>query len=175
MSQPLRKPLGVEAPAPTAISTATFVRNPRRGNVQAKERPLGRVPRVARLLALAHRIDGMIRAGELKDWAEAARLVRVTRARMTQIANLILLAPEIQEAVLRLRSALNNCAPVTEHALRVIVTEANWMEHYRAWLAKTRSLRADLPLMRPPTHPSPTTHESALAAMSPSIPKKHPE
>src|SRR5436309_11345080 len=62
--------------------------------------PVGRVPRVTRLLALAHRIDGMIRSGEIKHWAEAARLIGVTRARMTQIANLMLLAPEIQEAVL---------------------------------------------------------------------------
>jgi hypothetical protein len=55
---------------------------------------------VARTLALAHTIDEMIRTGELRDLADAARAVGVTRARMTQIMNLLLLAPEIQEALL---------------------------------------------------------------------------
>src|SRR5436309_368869 len=64
--------------------------------------PVGRVPRVTRLLALAHKIDGQIRSGEIRNWAEAARLVGVTRARMTQIAKLLLLAPKIQESILDL-------------------------------------------------------------------------
>ncbi len=46
--------------------------------------PVGRVPRVTCLLALAHEIDGMVRSGEIRDWAEASHLVGVTQARMTQ-------------------------------------------------------------------------------------------
>jgi hypothetical protein len=45
----------------------------------------GRVPRVARLLALAHRFDGLLRAGVVKDYAELARLGHVTRARVSQV------------------------------------------------------------------------------------------
>jgi hypothetical protein len=45
----------------------------------------GRVPRVARLLALAHRLDRLLRAGVVKDYAEAARLGHVTRARISQV------------------------------------------------------------------------------------------
>ena len=52
----------------------------RRGDAQA---PMGRVPRIVRMLALAHKIDGMIRAGELRDLADAARAIGVTRARMS--------------------------------------------------------------------------------------------
>ena len=63
----------------------------------------------------------MIRAGELRDWAEAARLIGVTRARMTQIANLTLLAPEIQELIAHCDSV-----PPTEHSLRHIQTQALW-------------------------------------------------
>ena len=62
--------------------------------------PPPRVPRVARLMALALKLDGLIRSGVLRDHAEAARLGRVTRARVTQVMNLIHLAPDLQEALL---------------------------------------------------------------------------
>ncbi len=45
---------------------------------------------MARTLALAHKIDGMIRAGEFRDLADAARAIGVTRARMTQKFHLML-------------------------------------------------------------------------------------
>ncbi len=85
-----------------------------------------RVPRVARLLALAHRIDGLTRAGELQDWAQAARLVGVTRARMTQIANLLLLAPKIQECILNLPHVTHGEAPVTERSFREVAAQVDW-------------------------------------------------
>ena len=40
-----------------------------------------RVPRVARVLALAHHWQGLIRSGAVRDQAELARLVGVSRAR----------------------------------------------------------------------------------------------
>jgi hypothetical protein len=45
----------------------------------------GRVPRVARLLALAHRLERLLRTGVVKDYTEAARLGHVTRARISQV------------------------------------------------------------------------------------------
>ncbi len=60
----------------------------------------GRVLRVARLLAFAHQIEGRVRYGEYRDLADAARKLGITRARVTQIVNLTMLAPEIQEAIL---------------------------------------------------------------------------
>jgi len=86
---------------------------------------MGRVPRVARLLALAHRIDGLIAAGELRDLADAARLLGLTRARVTQITNLLLLAPEIQEEILELR-LVSGRDTVTERHLRRVVNEPVW-------------------------------------------------
>ena len=58
------------------------------------------VPRVARLLALAHKFQGMLDSGEVASMAELARLGRVSRARITQVMDLLMLAPEIQEEVL---------------------------------------------------------------------------
>src|SRR5690349_9864793 len=62
--------------------------------------PLGRIPRISRLMALAIKFDQMIRDGVVADYAELARLGHVTRARMTQIMNLLNLAPDIQVALL---------------------------------------------------------------------------
>ena len=58
------------------------------------------VPRIARLLALAHKFQGMLDSGEVASMAELARLGRVSRARITQIMDLMMLAPDIQEEVL---------------------------------------------------------------------------
>jgi hypothetical protein len=53
-----------------------------------------RIPRITRLMALAIKFQAMIDRGEVKDYADLARLGIVTRARITQIMNLSLLAPE---------------------------------------------------------------------------------
>src|SRR5690349_7437481 len=60
----------------------------------------GRLPRVTKLMALAIKFDQMIRDGVVADQAELARLGHVSRARMTQIMNLLNLAPDIQEQLL---------------------------------------------------------------------------
>ncbi len=95
--------------------------------------PVGRVPRVTRLLALAHTIDGRIRSGEIREWAEAARLVGVTRARMTQIAKLLLLAPRIQESILTLANVTQGPDPVTERALRAAAAQVDWQRQEMPW------------------------------------------
>ena len=93
----------------------------------------GRVPRVARLMALAIRFDGLIRNGTVADYAEIARLGHVTRARLTQIMNLLHLAPDIQEAILCLPCVESGRDPVTERELRAIVTEVDWKRQRRMW------------------------------------------
>jgi len=49
------------------------------------EKPEGRLPRITRLMALAIRFDGLLRAGLVADQAQLARLGHVSRARMTQV------------------------------------------------------------------------------------------
>ena len=133
MSGEATAPRGARPCAATASYTVQFRKRPRRHTQRQQESPPGRVPRVARLLALAHKIDGMIRSGEIKDWAEAARLVGVTRARMTQIANLLLLAPEIQKAILALPEVFMGRDPIKERGLRHILTFSDWRRQLRAW------------------------------------------
>lgn len=86
---------------------------------------------MAHLHALAHQIDRKIRAGELRDYAHAAEVLGLTRARVSQISGLTLLAPAIQEAILELRPAARD--PVTERQLREIVAEPLWEKQMRLW------------------------------------------
>ena len=88
--------------------------------------PLGRVPRIARLMALAIRFHGLLERGEVRDYAELARLGHVTRARVTQIMNLLCLAPEIQEALLFLPRTTKGRDPIRETHLRPIAAEPDW-------------------------------------------------
>jgi hypothetical protein len=94
---------------------------------------------VARLLALAHEIERRIRARELDDLAHAARVLGLTRARVTQIANLMLLAPQIQEAILAMSSAAVGRDRSTERTLRAIVAEPVWEHQFEAWIEQSRS------------------------------------
>ena len=58
------------------------------------------IPRISRLIALALRFEQLIRDGTVHDQADLARLAHISRVRVTQIMNLLLLAPEIQEEIL---------------------------------------------------------------------------
>ena len=60
----------------------------------------GRVPRISKLMALAIKFDGLLRDGKVADQTELALLAHVTQPRMTQIMNLLHLAPDIQEELL---------------------------------------------------------------------------
>ena len=61
--------------------------------------------RLQQRLALAHLIERRIEAGELCDYAEAARLLGVTRARLSQLADLVLLPADVQNQILEGRLA----------------------------------------------------------------------
>lgn len=95
----------------------------------------GRVPRVARLLALAIHFDQLIRNGKVADQSDVARLAQVTQPRMTQIMNLNHLAPDIQEQLLFL--PLVNCGRDTIHErmLRPIAAQTRWQAQRQMWNA----------------------------------------
>lgn len=95
--------------------------------------PAGRLPRISRLMALAVRFDQLIRDGEIADYAEIARLGHVTRARVTQIMNLLHLGPDIQEAILDLPRVEHGRDPITERDLRPIAAVIDWRRQRRLW------------------------------------------
>ena len=95
-----------------------------------------KVPRIARLLALAHKFQGMLDRGEVESMAELARLGRVSRARITQIMDLLMLAPEIQEQILRADTA--GTAGLRE--LLGLAHQIGWDEQRAAWRCRTAVL-----------------------------------
>ena len=78
-------------------------------------------------MALALRIEGMLRDKTIRDYAELARRGRVTRARMTQIMKLLDLAPDIQEQILFLPLIKG----LNERNLRPVVSPIDWQEQRR--------------------------------------------
>lgn len=95
--------------------------------------PPARVPRITRLMALAIKFQEMIDRGELKDYADLARLAFVTRARITQIMNLLNLAPQIQEALLFPNGSSDDWEQVSEHDLRTITRAVLWQDQVSAF------------------------------------------
>ena len=93
----------------------------------------GRVPRVARLLALAIRFEELVTGGVVQNYAELARLGYVSRARVTQIMNLLELAPDLQEEVLFLPVHSSGRDTITERALRSLAAEPDWRMQRRLW------------------------------------------
>ncbi len=93
---------------------------------------------LAYTLAFAHHMEMLISSGEVKDRAELARIFGLSRARVTQILNLILLAPDIQEEILfmqRCEESPRKSQIFTERALRKFSRVTEW--------EKQRKLKCD--------------------------------
>ena len=105
---------------------------------QPKAERTGKLPRITRLMALAIKFDGLIREGIVRDYADLARLGHVTRARLTQIMNLLLLAPDIQEQILFLPKTMSGRDPISERCIRKITAIVRWDRQRKAW----RDMRA---------------------------------
>jgi hypothetical protein len=78
-------------------------------------------------MALAIRFEGLLREETIRDYAELARLGRVTRGRMTQIMKLLDLAPDIQEQILFLPPLKR----LNERNLRPLLRHIDWGQQRR--------------------------------------------
>jgi hypothetical protein len=85
------------------------------------------IARLARLMALALRLEGLLRANTIRDYAELASLGKVTRARVTQLMQLLDLAPDLQEQILFLPPIKG----LNERSLRPVVRQVDWDEQRR--------------------------------------------
>lgn len=90
---------------------------------RSNDRP--RIPRIAKLMALAIKFQSMVDQGEVRDYADLARLGYVTRARVSQIMNLLLLAPDVQEQLLFAGCGDVADVPAERH-LRTVASIADW-------------------------------------------------
>lgn len=79
-----------------------------------------RIPRITRLMALAIKFQDMVDRGEVRDYADLARLGYVTRARLTQIMNLLNLAPDIQHSLLEGAAPIKFTERHARHLTRIV-------------------------------------------------------
>ncbi len=82
--------------------------------------------RLARQLALAHLIERLVESGELENYAEAARRLEITRARMSQVMNLLTLSPGRQEEI------LSGTRDISERRLRLVSRKIIWSQQPRS-------------------------------------------
>ena len=93
----------------------------------------GQLPRITQVLALAIHFDDMIRRGDAKDYANVARLTGLCRERVSQIARLNYLAPDIQIELLYLPPTPTGRFPISEAAVREVANMLSWGDQRRAW------------------------------------------
>jgi hypothetical protein len=93
-------------------------------------------------MALALRLEELVRSGAVANYATLAALGRVSRARISQILNLALLAPDIQEALLFLPPTARGRDPIHLRQLQPLATVLDWQEQRRLWqrLGQTSTL-----------------------------------
>lgn len=112
----------------------------RKGPIEKNpDRPGEDVPRLARLLALAHRWNRLIDEGVVANHAEIARVMGLSRARVTQITDLLYLAPNIQEDILLRVCGENREPSLPERAMRPITGTPTWAEQRALWRRLGRS------------------------------------
>ena len=93
----------------------------------------GRVPRIAKLVALASWMQSMIESGQVESFQQLAEIGRIRQPRMTQIMSLLNLAPDIQEELLLLPEVIQGKATIHERLLRPLTKEMDWAVQRRMW------------------------------------------
>jgi hypothetical protein len=83
------------------------------------------------MLALAHHWRDLIRARVVKDQADLARLVGVSRARVTQVMDLLYLARDLQEEILLAKD--NYIHTVRHRDLLPLAARPDWNVQRRMW------------------------------------------
>jgi hypothetical protein len=84
-------------------------------------------------MALAHHLEELVVSGQVRDYAELARLGHVSRARITQIMNLLLLAPDIQEEILFLPKTTKRHDRMKLKHLQAVALERDWGRQREQW------------------------------------------
>jgi hypothetical protein len=122
--------------------------------------PINRVPRISRLMALAIKMEHLVRVGGIANYSELAQLGHVSRARITQILNLLLLAPDIQEQILFLPGNSQGRDPIHLVQLQPIARILNWSRQRLLWDALLQNRMKYAPLL-PRIIPAKNGRESA--------------
>ena len=93
----------------------------------------GRFPRITQVLALALQFQEMLDRGEIHRYSDLARLGCVSRERISQMMVLIWLAPDIQEAILKLPQVPGGRFPISEGTVRRVARLPFWEDQRAHW------------------------------------------
>jgi DNA-binding protein HU-beta len=93
------------------------------------------------MMALAIHLRELVDNGQVCDYTALAELGHVSRARITQIMDLTLLAPDIQEALLFLPKIEKGRDRLNERMLRGIAAESVWARQREKMARVARLLR----------------------------------
>lgn len=93
------------------------------------------IPTIVRALVRAHAYERLIRSGTVASYVEVAAMVKQTTARISQLAMLLNLAPDIQAEILGLAALENRGVIVDEKEVRRIANEPEWTKQREAWRA----------------------------------------
>jgi hypothetical protein len=85
-------------------------------------------------MALAIQFQAMIERGDARNYADLARLGCLTRERVSQIMELIWLAPDIQREILEFPPSGASRFPISEVALRRIASLLSWDAQRNQWI-----------------------------------------
>jgi hypothetical protein len=86
-------------------------------------------------MALALHLEGLVQEGKVKNYAELGRLGHVDRSRITQIMNLLVLAPDIQEQILFLPALDRGRDPIHLKRLQRVALVLDWTRQRPQWMA----------------------------------------
>ncbi len=84
--------------------------------------------------------NASIPARSVSDYSKLAELAQVSRARITQIMNLLLLAPDFQESLLFMEPVRAGRDTLTLMDIQKVALEINWGRQSENWLNLSRPL-----------------------------------
>ncbi len=103
--------------------------------------PAGRVPRISRLLALAHHCFRLVQSGAIINQSELAHFGQISTTRMTQIMWLDNLAPDIQGEILFLPRTTQGRDSIKEADIRRIAKTLDWSKQRQMWKQMKTTVR----------------------------------
>ena len=96
-----------------------------------KNKDMKKEPRLRQSLILAHQLQELFKNGKASDFTQVAKWLNVTHARVCQLLNLVLLAPEIQEEILL--SSDDKIHRLTERRIHRIPMTVDWQKQKEMW------------------------------------------
>ena len=93
--------------------------------------PIRKEPLLRQNLVLAYQIQELFEKEKAKNLGQVGQWLHMTHARISQIMNLLFLAPDIQEEILF--SDEGKMLQLTEHKIRKIAMEVNWAKQREMW------------------------------------------